>query len=378
MSLTLGEHRGYLADDHRLVAYRRALEAVVRPGDVVLDLGTGTGVLGVLAARAGAGRVYAVDATAMLGVARAIVRANGLDDRITLIKEHSLRVELPERVDVVVADQLGPFGLEAGMFEAYADARRRHLKPGGTLIPGRLDLLAAPITSEALWADVAFWDRPVAGVDLAAMSTHARHVRYFGTAEPGDLLGAPAVIAALDPGDPASTPIRAQGAFAVDRPGTLHGVAGWFGAELAPGIRVRNGPADEDRLARSHIFLPLHDPQAVAPGDTVALELQAVPPDVQMRWTITVTGADGTVRARSRHATLQGSPLLKEDLLRTRPDHVPQLGARGRARRTVLELIDGTRTLADIEAALAARHPEIAGTPEAASAFVARILAQEA
>jgi protein arginine N-methyltransferase 1 len=83
MSEVLDEHRLYLSDAVRVRAYERAICAIVRPGDVVLDLGAGTGVLGLLACRAGARRVYAVDGGGILGVARALARANGVADRIT-------------------------------------------------------------------------------------------------------------------------------------------------------------------------------------------------------------------------------------------------------------------------------------------------------
>jgi hypothetical protein len=113
------------------------------------------------------------------------------------------------------------------------------------------------------------------------------------------------------------------------------------------------------------------------PGDVVELDLHAVPPDVLTRWTITVRDERGQVRASSRHSTLAGTPLNKEDLLRTSPAHVPQLTPRGAARRTALGLIDGERSLAAIEAELAQRHPDLFGSPEAASAFVARVVDQE-
>jgi predicted RNA methylase len=76
----------------------------------VLDLAAGTGILGLLACRAGARRVYSVDDGGILQVAREIVQANHLTDRIRQIKAFSTRVELPEKADVVVSDQIGRFG----------------------------------------------------------------------------------------------------------------------------------------------------------------------------------------------------------------------------------------------------------------------------
>src|SRR5262245_35617766 len=110
MSLIVDEHRQYLADGARLAAFRRAIREVVKPGDLVVDLGAGTGVLGLLACEAGAGRVYAIDAGGMIEVARGVARANRLENRVTFVKELSLHTELPERVDVVIADQIGRFG----------------------------------------------------------------------------------------------------------------------------------------------------------------------------------------------------------------------------------------------------------------------------
>jgi len=166
MSLVLDEHREYLADAVRVSAFRQAIEEVVTPGDVVLDLGAGTGILGLMACRAGAKRVYAVDEGPIIGLAREIAWANGFQDRITHIKGLSTRVELPERVDVVLADQVGRFGLESGILEYFADARARFLKPDGVMIPGEIGLVVAPVECGELFGQVDFWRRTPAGYDF--------------------------------------------------------------------------------------------------------------------------------------------------------------------------------------------------------------------
>src|SRR5687768_2705158 len=137
MSLVVDAHREYLSDPIRVQAYERAIAATVRRGDVVVDLGAGTGILGLLACRAGASRVYAIEADGMIEVARALARANGFADRIMFLMQHSSEVTLPEQVDVVAGDLIGRMGFEAGVFEAYAHARR-WLKPGARVIPSEI------------------------------------------------------------------------------------------------------------------------------------------------------------------------------------------------------------------------------------------------
>src|SRR5260221_13618520 len=114
MSLVLDEHRQYLADTARLDAFDAALRATVRPGDVVLDLASGTGILGLLACRAGARRVYAIELGSIVELAREVASANGLADRIIAVNELASRAHLPEQVDLIVTDAAGHFGFDGG------------------------------------------------------------------------------------------------------------------------------------------------------------------------------------------------------------------------------------------------------------------------
>jgi hypothetical protein len=301
-----------------------------------------------------------------------------VQDRVTLLNAHSRRVELPEPVDVVVADQMGAVGLEAGLLECFADARRRLLKPGGILVPFRLHLVGAAFSSRALWDDVSFWDEPVDGIDVRPVHGYARNVRYYVDGDPGALLGPGAVLATVDPGDPVAAPITATVALTVERGGDLHGVAVWFAADLAEGITISNGPEVANRLQRSHVVLPVAEPVAVEPGWRVHLELHVDPPDALTRWRVVVRDAGGVERAASQHSTVEGTPMTRERLQRTRPDHVPTLHPQGRARATALALMDGAHTVAQIEAAVWEGHPDAFGSPAEVAPFVAHLVAGEA
>ena len=139
------EHARMLHDERRTGDYLTALTAAVRPSDVVLDIGTGSGVLAVAAARAGARHVYAVEASDIADVAERVFARNGVRDRVTLIPGWSRQIELPEPADLLVAEVIGNEPLEEEILETTLDARRRLLAPGARLIPNALTLLARPV-----------------------------------------------------------------------------------------------------------------------------------------------------------------------------------------------------------------------------------------
>lgn len=376
MSLIVDEHREYLADEPRIRAFGRAIDAVTRPGDVVLDLGAGTGILGLMACRAGAARVYAIEHGPVIALAREIARANGVADRVTFIKELSTRVSLPERVDLVVCDQIGRFGFEAGLLEYLGDARERMLKPGGRMLPSRVELIVAPVISPGEWARVRFWDDRRAGFDFSPAARRARHTGYPASFESQSLLGPPAVLGAFDLARSADA-IRGSAAIPIQRADALHGIGGWFTATLAPGVSMTNSPIDPDRIARRQAFFPIERPVDVEIGDLVRIVFDIRPIEMVVNWRVAVDrqGPAGTQTiATFRQSTFEGMLLPKEDVERTRPEARPRLSPAGEARRSILELCEGRRTIAEIEAEVLRRHSNLLRSREQAAVFVAEVL----
>lgn len=378
MSLVLDEHRSYLADAVRLSAFERAISAAVRPGDVVLDLGSGTGILGLMAARAGAARVYAVEETSLGGLAREIAVANHLADRIHVVRGWSTWVTLPEPADVVVTDQIGHFGIEAGIFEYLPDARRRLLKPDARVIPRRMSWRCAPVESAPLRDSIDFWRQPRGGFDFSPIVGPASASGYPAQLSAGALLAPAATVASAATDTlPSSGLITGDATFEIARAGTLDGIGGWFVADLSPAISFTNGPDTPERIDRRQVVLPVSR-VAVEPADVVHLRLRFRPATIMVDWQVVVTSRNGVERSRTRRSTFEGMLIAPEDLTLKSPAARPSLSRRGSARKMALSLCDGSRTVREIEAALRESFPEILTSDEEAAAFLAEALASDA
>jgi hypothetical protein len=370
VSLELDEHRLYLSDRIRVEAFRRALHEVVTPADVVLDLGTGTGILGMLACEAGAARVYAVDSGPIAGLAREIVKANGFDARMSVLRAHSTQAELPERVSLIVTDQIGNFGFNAGLFEYMADARARFLAPNGRTIPAWVELCIAPAEYAPLREQIEFWDRRPADLNYAPAAEVARSTGYPLPLEASHLLSEGAVAVRVEPPDATST-LSASITATIDRDATADGIAGWFRAGLSPSVTMTNAPGDPHRINRRPVMLPFAAARPVRNGDRLDIRVRIIAPLSIIEWTVTSTGHE---RWTERGSTFKGLLMSREDLDRTRPEWKPGMSSLGRARQTVLELCDGVHDLATIEQAVFDRHRDVLATREAAAVFVAEVV----
>jgi protein arginine N-methyltransferase 1 len=370
----LREHASYLADAVKLDRYRRAMRHHVAPGSVVLDLGAGSGILGLLAAQAGAARVYAVDSGS-------IIRQNGFGDRIVHLQASSHDVTLPERVDVAVCDQIGGFVYEPGLLTAFADVRRRLLRPGGPLVPGRFRLLLAPASAE-LWAnDVSCWRARTEGLDFTPFGRLAEHTEFRVDLDGSELLGAPGCVATID-GERVD-PVTGEVSLTIERAGEVGGLVGLFEAELAPGVWLSNVPGSPDQMRRWQNFYPLPSPVVVDEGDRLDAQIDLRPVAGAMTWRVQVLAAVQGEQPPRRKAcalgtTAQGTFLSRRDLELNADDHVPLVDERVQAARFVLGLVDGARTKRQIVELTMGQGFSFLGDEPRATDFVSTALARYA
>ena len=115
-------------------------------GKIVLDVGSGTGILSLFAARAGAQHVYGIECSEIINIARKIAAANGYENCITYIEGKAEEIELPvQHVDVIISEWMGYFLLYESMLDTVIYCRDRWLAEGGILLPDKAHLYIAAI-----------------------------------------------------------------------------------------------------------------------------------------------------------------------------------------------------------------------------------------
>ena len=166
----LAEHHSYISDRIRVERFKSAIDRIVKPGDRVADVGCGFGVLGLLCLRAGAARVWGINSSGAIEIARETLARAGFGDRYVCIPGKSHHVEVPEPVDIVICDHVGCLGIDYGIIDTLRDAQKRFLRAGGKIVPSCIKLFVGAIES----ADLSKGSRSVAcrkrsrGISLVA------------------------------------------------------------------------------------------------------------------------------------------------------------------------------------------------------------------
>jgi type I protein arginine methyltransferase len=358
---SIAGYGGMVADGPRTQAYAAALCATVRLGCTVIDIGSGAGILSLLACRLGAARVHAIEPNSALEVARASAAANGFADRITFHSRLSTDVDLKAPADVVISDLRGILPLLQHHIGAIADARRRLLAQGGALIPARDHLFAALVHDPKLHlGHTEPWLANDFGLDLSAGHSYVVNSWCKANAEPDQLLVEPQRWATLDYYTIEDPNVAGSVTWTVEQPGTAHGLLLWFDAELAPGIGFSNAPG-QPKLIYGQGFFPLEAAVELAPGDRVAVDIRAdlVDGEYIWSWRTRVDAAHGGhAKADFRQSTFKSQPVSLAALARRAAGHVPAVTPSLELDRFCLERIDGRTSHETIARALAERFPD--------------------
>lgn len=351
-----------VTDSIRMDAYVQALRQSIKPGSVVLDIGTGTGICALLACQFGARRVFAIEPSDAIQVAREIAAANGYADRIEFIQDLSTKVNLPERVDVIVSDLRGILPFLDHHFAAIADARQRFLIPGGVLIPQQDTMWAAVVSAADLHRSYTKpWEEHNYGLNMLAARKIALNTWGKGRVAPEQLLTAPQPWAQLDYTTIESTDISADIGWQATQPGQAHGLLVWFDTLLAAGVGFSNAPGGGATVYGSSFF-PFLEPVELLAGDEVKVQIKAnlVGDDYIWSWqtSIFAQGDPAASKAHFKQSTFFGAPLSPTQLRKQADKFVPRLNPDGLIDQFILGLMTGELAQGEIAHLVMEQYPQ--------------------
>jgi protein arginine N-methyltransferase 1 len=181
-----------LADTVRTGTYRDAIVKYVNEGDVVIDLGTGSGILSFFACIKKPRLVYAIDQSEIIEKAKSVAKSNHLDD-IVFVRTNSRSFSMHEKADIIIHEQMGHALFDEKMVENIVDLRQRLLRNDGRILPSRFEVFIEPVKIVDQYRVPFIWEQRLNGVDLTPFSkfsydldgsyyckfVEAWHVDYF-------------------------------------------------------------------------------------------------------------------------------------------------------------------------------------------------------
>lgn len=247
-------HELLLRDSARNRAFHDALKAAITPGCAVLDIGSGSGIWAITAAKLGAGKVTAIEREPLLiGLIQALARDNGVADRVEVVQGDSRTVQLAREFDIVVSETVGHVIFDEEIVPIMLDARARFLKPGGRLIPESVALMVAG----------ARLDRPTLPASVPGNFSRFDSLTHhaplaFTDKRPVTLLTPPAELIALDFARLAAEPdvSRLSARWPAQAAKQINCFIVWAEAVLTPGVKLStmDTPSWSATVYRTHLF----------------------------------------------------------------------------------------------------------------------------
>jgi type I protein arginine methyltransferase len=292
MAYTLDAYARMASDRRRLEAFAQALQNEAVANKHVLDLGAGFGVCTLLALAQGAKHVTAIESNVAIRMLPGLVTDQGFDAaRVTILHGDSRAFTLSSPADVVVSDLRGCTPFFGAHFHALRDARTRHLRPGGTMIPRGDVVFACPVEASALYSLLAA-DVPsmIAGFDTRRIANKhllQMHSDRLAPIRAADCLATPHRFATINYANTENT-YGDDWQVEPTRSGLCNGLAIWFHAELSEGVFLSSEPLLDEAIAPSLYgvgFLPWQRPFLVHEGQPFSLGVRVLESVDDFLWT---------------------------------------------------------------------------------------------
>lgn len=273
---------------------------------IVLDVGCGTGILSLFAAKAGAKLVIGIDCSGIIEQAKEIVRVNGFEDTVKLVRGKVEDVTLPEgveKVDIIISEWMGYFLFYESMLDTVLVARDKWLVEGGLLFPDKATLYMCAIEDgEYKDEKIAFWDN-VYGFDFSCVKKLAMLEPLVDTVDADSVISTSQPFFSIDLNTVKVEDLTFSAPFEIEftRNEFCHALVAYFDVEFSgchKKIRFGTGPMDRYTHWKQTVFYT-DDVLAVAEGEKLQGNLRCTPNeknrrDLDISIQYTFDGASGT------------------------------------------------------------------------------------
>lgn len=287
-----GIHEEMLKDEVRTESYQRAItnNKHLYRDKVVLDVGCGTGILSMFAARAGARKVIGIDKSNIIDRAQEIVKANGLDHIVTLVKGKVEEVELPEgiqKVDVIISEWMGYCLLYETMLPTVLYARDKWLAPNGIIMPDKATMYMTAIEDRKYKDSKVNWWENVYGFDFSMMKDVVVYEPLVDTCNSSQMICKAAKFKEIDLYTVKVEDLAFKSSFTMkaNRDDYVHALLCFWSCEFSKTkgrIRFSTGPADENTHWK-HVIFYLKDVITICQGEAVSVDFEMAPNETNKR-----------------------------------------------------------------------------------------------
>jgi protein arginine N-methyltransferase 1 len=244
--VTLDQHERMLSDQLRVDTYYRAISKQVKKGDIVVDLGTGTGILSFFAAAQDTNKIYAIDHSNIIETAKAVAKRNGIRS-IEFLKTSSMNFAPTERPNVLIHEQMGQNLFAEGIVRNICDLRDRVLTQDCRIIPGRFSLFMEPVRLKNAHRIPHVSELNLHGVRFDCLregTTEENSLRALHSHQVDALLCNPEPVLELDfrSLDPSTLPDRLCVRKRVTTPGRMDGVCVYWTAHFDDELELSTSP----------------------------------------------------------------------------------------------------------------------------------------
>ncbi len=299
----VSHHESMIGDRARTDSFGRAIKKLVKKGAVVADLGSGTGILSIFASRAGARKVYGIERTGIINVAKRIAKDTHISN-IDFIGADSQSVRLSEKCDVLVSECIGYFGLQENMITDVIKFKR-WLKDTGVIIPENISLFIVPISESAPYSQIDFWEKVSRfyKIKFSSMKKISVNSTYRHKFKKSSQISMPQKLYEIDLMTAKGINLEKKVKFRISRSSSLYGFCGYFISKLCPDVVIDTSPGNKTHWKQE--YFPCAEPIKVNRDETVEFSIKAVAHKGFVDWLWKIQAGNH----EESHSTLRGTRL---------------------------------------------------------------------